>query len=137
MSYMKPLRGLDFVSLSFLGISIRTLMVLLQTVQQYGLTAHPRTTTFGITFVSSTTLFVVNELYLSRHPIIPTSTLKEDGSWAICLGQANLTFVLSSVSSGSEIFACSLLTFESISSLRTFECFMFNYAEPTSAYPGW
>lgn len=90
MSYLKPLRGLDFVSLSFLEISIGTLMVLLQTVQQYGLTAHPRTITFGVTFVTSATIFVVNEHYLSRHPIISTSALKEDGSWAICLGQTIL-----------------------------------------------
>ncbi|CAG7935694.1 unnamed protein product [Penicillium nalgiovense] len=118
MSYLKPLRGLDFVSLSFLEISIGTLMVLLQTVQQYGLTAHPRTITFGVTFVTSATIFVVNEHYLSRHPIISTSALKEDGSWAICLGQTILPLF------------CFL-------SLRTFQCFMFDYAEPKSAYPAW
>ncbi|CAG8096163.1 unnamed protein product [Penicillium nalgiovense] len=120
MSYLKPLRGLDFVSLSFLEISIGTLMVLLQTVQQYGLTAHPRTITFGVTFVTSATIFVANEHYLSRHPIIPTSALKEDGSWAICLGQAILTFVLSSVSTGSEIFAWSLLINQLTSNLPMF-----------------
>ncbi|KGO47225.1 Major facilitator superfamily domain, general substrate transporter [Penicillium expansum] len=104
ISYLKPLRGLDFIGLSFLGISIGTLMVLLQTVQQYGPTAHPRTITFGITFATSATLFVVNELYLSKTPIIPTSTLKENGSWAICLGQILLFFVLSSLTSNLSMF---------------------------------
>lgn len=95
-------------------------MVLLQTVQQYGPTAHPRTITFGITFATSATLFVVNELYLSKTPIIPTSTLKENGSWAICLGQILLFFVLSSVSFRPEIFASSLLTTQLTSNLSMF-----------------
>lgn len=120
MSYLKPLRGLDFISLSFLGFSIGTLMVLLQTIQQYGLTAHPRTITSGVTFATSATLFVVNELYISRNPIIPTSTLKENVSWAICLGQTILYFVLSSVSTRSEIFASSLLTNYLTSNLSMF-----------------
>ncbi|KAJ6138298.1 Major facilitator superfamily domain general substrate transporter [Penicillium samsonianum] len=38
------------------------------------------------------------------NPIIPTSTLKENGSWAICLGQTILYFVLSSLTSNLSMF---------------------------------
>lgn len=37
-------------------------------------------------------LWLVSPSYLSRDPIIPTSTLKKNGSWAICLGPDYLIF---------------------------------------------